>query len=74
MRELFGREKEENLQGHFFSSFASLYFSENGEYLTFTHFAWYEQRLAAQITHWTTKTICDNPATPDSPVLKESSI
>ena len=51
MRELFGREKEENLQGHFFSSFASLYFSENGEYLTFTHFAWYEQRLAAQITH-----------------------
>ena len=66
--------KRRKFTRHLFSAFASLYFSENGKYLTFTHFAWYEQRLAAQITHWTTKTICDNPATPDSPVLKESSI
>lgn len=39
-----------------------------------SHFASYEQRLAAQITHWKTKKICDYPATPDSPVLKESLI
>ena len=39
-----------------------------------SHFASYEQRLAAQITHWKTKKICDYPAIPDSPVLKESLI